>query len=438
MAIYDVSVIGAGLAGCEAAWILAQGGVKVRLCEMKPHKYSPAHSHPGMAELVCSNSLKAEREGSAQGLLKAEMRILGSLILQCAEDTRVPAGGALAVDRQKFSDAVTARIKNHPNIEVVSGEVTEIPGGYTVIATGPLTSDALAHRIGDICGGALSFYDAAAPIITAESVDMQIAYFQSRYDRGGAEDYLNCPFGKDEYERFHAALAAAQTAPQKDFDVRVYEGCMPVEIMAGRGVDTLRYGPLRPVGLRDPRTGKRPWAVVQLRRENAAGTLLNLVGFQTNLKFPEQKRVFAMIPGLENIDIVRYGVMHRNTFIDSPRLLDRYFRLKTDPRIRFAGQITGVEGYMESAMSGLAAAHNLLREIRGDAPLELPPQTMSGALCGYISDESIRDFQPMGANMGILAPLAEHIRNKQARYEALARRSLNSLQRTVDNRGVII
>ena len=427
-----ISVIGAGLAGCEAAWALACGGFKVLLYEMKPQQYSPAHSYEGMAELVCSNSLKAEREGSAAGLLKAEMRILGSLMLECADITKVPAGGALAVDRFAFSDAVTQKIRGHANIEIIEGEVTSIPSGYTIIATGPLTSDALAESIAQMCGGALSFYDAAAPIITAESVDMEKAFFASRYERGGDTDYINCPFNKEEYESFHETLVNAETAPLREFD-RVYEGCMPVEVMAKRGLDTLRFGPLRPVGLRDPRTGHRPWAVVQLRRENAAGSLYNIVGFQTNLKFPEQKRVFSMIPGLRQLDIIRYGVMHRNTFIDSPRLLDKHFRLKSQPNIRFAGQITGVEGYMESAMSGIIAAQSLMREISNMPTLSLPAETMCGALCSYISDGSVRDFQPMGANMGILPPLAEHVKGKQARYEALSKRALEAMNGAVEH-----
>lgn len=425
-----ITVIGAGLAGCEAAWTLANDGFRVLLREMKPQKYSPAHHSEGFAELVCSNSFKAMRLGSAGGLLKAEMKLLGSLLVPCAEENAVPAGGALAVDRDKFSDAVTQKIHSHPNIEVVAGEVTAIPGGPVVIATGPLTSDALTNSIRAQCGGQyLSFFDAAAPIIELDSIDRDKVFFAARYDRGD-DDYINCPFNKEEYEAFHAALVAAETAPLHDFEretLKVYEGCMPVEVMAKRGADTLRYGPMRPVGLRDPRTGHRPWAVVQLRRENAAGTLYNLVGFQTNLKFPEQKRVFSMIPGLRNAEYVRYGVMHRNTFLDSPRLLDGTYALRSDPRICFAGQITGVEGYMESAASGIVAAKNLSRRLRGQPPLILPRDTMTGALAAYVCDESVADFQPMGANMGILPPWPERIKEKQKRYEAVAERAIASL-----------
>ena len=427
-----VSVIGAGLAGCEAAWILANNGINVRLHEMKPHKYSPAHKYSGFAELVCSNSLKAEREASAAGLLKAEMRLLGSLLLECADKSRVPAGGALAVDRDNFSDAVTAKIRSHVNIEICEGEVDTLPEGYVIIATGPLTSDAFANKITELCGNSLSFYDAAAPIITAASVNMEKAFFAARYDRGDEDDYVNCPFNREEYEIFHEALITAECAELHEFEKgQIYEGCMPVEVMAKRGLDTLRFGPLRPVGLRDPRTDNRPWAVVQLRRENASGSLYNLVGFQTNLKFPEQKRVFSLIPGLENMDVVRYGVMHRNTFLDSPRLLNTAFALKKEPRIRFAGQITGVEGYMESAMSGLVAAHQLLRELNDKPRLHLPPETMSGALCDYISDESVSNFQPMGANMGLLPPLEERIKGKQERYQAIADRALAKMRKLV-------
>ena len=424
-----VSIIGAGLAGCEAAWILAEAGVKVYLHEMKPQKYSPAHKYSGFAELVCSNSLKAEREASAGGLLKAEMRLMGSLLLECADKARVPAGGALAVDREDFSDEVTAKIRSHDNIEICEGEVTALPEGHVIVATGPLTSDALAEKITGLCGEALSFYDAAAPIITAESVNMTKAFFAARYERGDEEDYVNCPFNREEYEAFHKALVTAERAELHEFEKgQVYEGCMPVEVLAGRGIDTLRFGPLRPVGLRDPRTSHRPWAVVQLRRENASGSLYNLVGFQTNLKFPEQKRVFSLIPGLESMEIVRYGVMHRNTFLDSPRLLDSAFALRAERRIRFAGQITGVEGYMESAMSGLVAAHQLLRELQDKPPLALPSNTMSGALCAYISDEGVRNFQPMGANMGLLPPLEERVKGKQARYQIIAERALASMK----------
>ncbi|MCL2055811.1 MAG: methylenetetrahydrofolate--tRNA-(uracil(54)-C(5))-methyltransferase (FADH(2)-oxidizing) TrmFO [Oscillospiraceae bacterium] len=426
----EVTVVGAGLAGCEAAWALVQENFRVRLCEMKPEKRSPAHQIGGYAELVCSNSLKADRLSSAGGLLKAEMRRMGSLLLQIAERCKVPAGGALAVDRQEFSRLSTAAINENPGITVINGEVTKLPEGPVIIATGPLTSDALARDIESRFGAGLRFYDAAAPIITADSLDRDKVFSASRYDRGG-DDYINCPLTKDEYERFYDALTAAQCAGQESFEEgapKVYEGCMPIEMLAKRGIDTLRFGPLKPMGLRDPRTGHRPWAAVQLRKENAAGSLLNLVGFQTNLKFGEQKRVFSMIPGLENASFVRYGVMHRNTFIDSPRLLDHTFALKADPLTAFAGQITGVEGYMESAMSGIIAAKNLARLLKGQAPVILPPQTMTGALCAYISDESVKDFQPMGANMGLLPPLSERIKPKAQRYEAMADRALRALE----------
>ena len=427
-----VSVIGAGLAGCEAAWQLANRGIPVRLYEMKPQKYSPAHTYPGFAELVCSNSLKAERLGSAAGLLKHEMDRLHSVVVRCARETSVAAGGALAVDRYRFSDAVTALVKRHPNITVVPGEVTEIPQeGYVVIATGPLTSDALAQSIAKRLGDCyLSFYDAAAPIVSFDSLDQERVFFAARYGRG-EDDYINCPFSKEEYGAFYEALIHAESAPLHDFDQQapnVYEGCMPIEVMARRGADTIRYGPLKPVGLTDPRTGHRPWAVVQLRRENSEGSLYNLVGFQTNLKFGEQKRVFSMIPGLEHAEFVRYGVMHRNTFLDSPRLLNHAFQLVKEPRIFFAGQITGVEGYIESAASGIAAGMNLARVIQGREPVELPAETMLGALSRYISDPSVKDFQPMGSNMGILPPMESRERDKQKRYLLLAERAMAALE----------
>ncbi len=432
-----VQVIGAGLAGCEAAYRLAQDGIQVDLFEMKPEKYTPAHHYSGFAELVCSNSLKASRLGSAAGLLKHEMKRLGSLIIPCAEACSVAAGGALAVDRVRFSDLVTTKITEHPNITVHPGEVVKIPEeGYVVVATGPLTSDGLAEEIQRICGGAgyLSFYDAAAPIVTAESVDMDRAFLASRYDRGDA-DYINCPMNREEYELFYRELVNAEAVALKSFErtvPSVYEGCMPVGIMAKRGEDTLRFGPLKPVGLRDPRTGHRPWANLQLRKENESGSIYNLVGFQTNLKFGEQKRVFGLIPALKNAEYVRYGVMHRNTFLDSPRLLDSHFRLKRDPRIYFAGQITGVEGYIESAASGLYVGFSLSRLLRGEPEITLPADTMIGALSGYISDETVASFQPMGCNMGILPPLSERIRDKQERYLAVAERAMSSLEQTLD------
>lgn len=426
-----VTVIGAGLAGCEAAAKLSSLGFRVVLREMKPEKYSPAHKSENFAELVCSNSLKAMRLESAAGLLKEEMRRLGSVVMEAAEKTSVAAGGALAVDRDLFSEYITDKIRSDPNIEVVTGEVTELPeSGAVIVATGPLTSDALAENLRARFGGTLSFYDAVAPIVTADSLDWDRVFLGARYDRGDA-DYVNCPMERDEYDAFYDALVSAERAPLHEFDSadpKVYEGCMPVEIMASRGRDTLRFGPLRPVGLSDPKTGRRPWANVQLRRENAAGTLYNLVGFQTNLKFGEQKRVFSMIPGLENAEFVRYGVMHRDTFMDSPRLLDRNLSLKSEPRLFFAGQFTGVEGYTESAATGILAGINAARYLSGEAPLILPETTMLGALVGYITDESVSNFQPMGANMGILPPLENKIRHKDERYAALAQRATAALE----------
>lgn len=423
-----VTVVGAGLAGCEAAWYLAHQGIEVTLVEMKPLRYSPAHHSEGFAELVCSNSLKAERIASAGGLLKAEMRRFGSLLVECAYRCRVPAGGALAVDRDAFSALVTQEITNCPNITIEHREVAEIPAGEVILAVGPLASDAISGRIQELCGQALSFYDAAAPIVTAESLDMSRAFTQSRYDRGDADDYINCPMDQAEYEAFYHELIHARTAQLHDFDRGgVYEGCMPIEVMARRGADTMRFGPLKPVGLRDPATGKRPWAVLQLRKENTAGTLYNLVGFQTNLAFPEQQRVFGMIPALKNAQFIRYGVMHRNTFLNAPQVLDADFTLRRDPRIAFAGQITGVEGYMESACSGILAAYHMARRIRGLPPVRFPNTTMCGALSDYISASPAKNFQPMGANFGIIEPLEHQIRDKQQRYTALAERSLETL-----------
>ena len=421
-----ITVIGGGLAGCEAAFAAANRGVKVELLEMKPKKKTPAHKSDNLAELVCSNSLKAARPDSAAGLLKEEMRRLGSVCLPAADKSAVAAGGALAVDRDIFSRLVTEKIKNHPNITVKEECVTQIPGnGITVIATGPLTDSALAEDIGRLSGGGnLSFYDAAAPIVTAESIDMEKAFFASRYGKG-TDDYINCPMNKEEYTAFYNELVTAETAPLHEFDrpLKVYEGCMPVEVLAKRGEDSIRFGPLKPVGLKDPRTGHRPWAAVQLRRENSAGTLYNLVGFQTNLKFPEQKRVFSLIPGLENAEFVRYGVMHRNTFINSPELLAPELSLKSNGNIFFAGQLSGVEGYMESAASGIVAGINAAAKLKGEKPLVLPEFTMIGALLHYICDGSVTDFQPMGANFGILPPLDTHIRDKRVRFAALAKRS---------------
>lgn len=436
-----VTVIGAGLAGCEAAWQLANAGIKVRLCEMKPAKFTPAHKYKGFAELVCSNSLKASRVNSAAGLLKEEMHRLGSLTVPCAVETAVPAGGALAVDRTLFSDLVTEKIHSHPNIEICSGEVTEIPEGNVIIASGPLTSDALAESIKKISGGYLSFYDAAAPIVTFESINMERAFFGARYGRGD-DDYINCPFTKEEYLEFYNAIVNAESAPLHDFDApqelhnkndsfTVYEGCMPVEVLAKRGEETMRYGAMKPVGLNDPVTNRRPYAVVQLRKENSSGTMYNIVGFQTNLKFGEQKRVFSLIPGLENAEFVRYGVMHRNSFLNSPKLLDADFSLRSDRRIFFAGQITGVEGYMESAASGIMAGINMTRKLSDKDSLILPTDTMIGALSHYISDESVTDFQPMGANMGILPPCPTRIKDKQERYRIVAEAALMSLDKSI-------
>lgn len=433
-----IKVIGAGLAGCEAAWALANRGIQVELHEMKPEKYSPAHHSQNFAELVCSNSLKAQRIGSAAGMLKEEMRMLGSLTVDCALRTSVAAGGALAVDRELFSRMVTERICAHDKIEIVTGEMKRLPEeDITVVATGPLTSDSMAENISRVCGGLLSFYDAAAPIVTFDSLNQEKIFFAARYDRG-EDDYINCPFTREEYERFYNALLHAESAELHAFDRpenHVYEGCMPIEIMARRGADTMRYGPLKPVGLRDPRTGKRPWAVVQLRRENAEGTLYNLVGFQTNLKFGEQKRVFSMIPGLENAEFARFGVMHRNTFLNSPQLLDSSFCMRGNDRLYFAGQITGVEGYMESAMSGIVAGTQLARRLQGKEELKLPRDCMCGALAAYISDPGCADFQPMGANMGLLPPSENRIKDKQQRYLVVAERGLAHLKQVLEQEG---
>ena len=422
----EVTVVGAGLAGCEAAWQIARQGVPVRLYEMKPEKMTPAHHSELFAELVCSNSLRGDGLHNAVGLLKEELRRLGSLILDCAEKTRVEAGGALAVDREGFSSLVTERIRENPSITVVPGEVTQIPQGPAVIASGPLTSEALAAAISDYFGGAdyLSFYDAAAPLVTYESIDMDSAWLASRYDRGSA-DYINCALDPDEYAAFVRELANAEEAPVHGFeDGKVFEGCMPVEVMARRGFDTLRHGPLKPVGLTDPKTGKEPYAVVQLRRDNADGTIYNIVGFQTHLRHPEQKRVFSMIPALKNAEFVRYGVMHRNTFLDSPRLLDRYYRANKDPNIAFAGQMTGVEGYVESTASGFLAGLSMARQVLGQALPDFPEETAIGALARYISNESVTAFQPMNVNFGILPPLGYKVKGKQNKNLALSERSL--------------
>ncbi len=433
-----VNVIGAGLAGCEAAWALARYGIDVKLYEMKPEKYTPAHKYSGFAELVCSNSLKAARLESAAGLLKTEMEMLGSLTVPCAKENAVEAGGALAVDREKFSDSVTARIKSDPHIEVIGREVTELPEGTTIIATGPLTSGAMAEVIKQLCGEGLSFYDAAAPIVTYDSLDMDKVFFASRYDRGDA-DYINCPMNKEEYQAFYRELIGAERVQLKDFETHpfsVYEGCMPIEVLASRGEDTMRFGPMKPVGITDKRTGKRPYAVVQLRREDREGTLFNLVGFQTNLKFGEQKRVFSMIPGLENAEFMRFGVMHRNTFINSPMLLNADFSMRERPEIYFAGQMTGVEGYMESAASGIIAGTAAARKLLGLEPVQLPRDTMLGALSAYISDPfNDGKFQPMGANMGILPDIGVRIKDKKEKYGVYAKRAVESLQRELDRIG---
>lgn len=428
MIMKKFTVIGAGLAGCEAAWQIAEAGYEVTLLEMKPEKFSPAHKNKNFAELVCSNSLKASRIDSAAGLLKEEMARLGSLTVPVARNCAVPAGGALAVDRNEFSQTVTDMINSHPNITVENKLVEEISlddDEILIVATGPLTEGKLGEEIQKLCGDYLSFYDAAAPIVTADSVDMQKAFGASRYDRGGDDDYINCPFNKAEYEAFIEELINAEGAVVHDFDV--YEGCMPIEKLAKRGLDAPRFGPMKPVGLVDPNTGHRPWACVQLRRENSKGTMFNLVGFQTNLKFGEQKRVFSMIPGLENAEFVRYGVMHRNSFLNSPKLLNADFSLRSNPNIFFAGQITGVEGYMESAASGIMAGINAVRRADGEEPLVLSEYNMIGALSQYISDESVTNFQPMGANFGILPPIEPKIRDKRERYTALANRALEQL-----------
>ena len=428
----EIKILGAGLAGCEAALWLANQGVQVHLYEQKPLHFSPAHQKEGFAELICSNSLKAERLDSASGLLKEEMRLMGSSLLGCAEKTRVAAGGALAVDRDAFSQEVTQLVENHPNITLHRQRVEQIDERAPVlVATGPLTDGPLAADIQRLIGGqSLSFYDAAAPIVTAESLDMQKVFAARRYGRGEA-DYLNCPFNKAEYEAFYEALSTAERAPLHDFDadgnLTVYEGCMPIEVMAGRGPDTMRFGPLRPVGLTDPRTGHRPWANVQLRSENRQNTMYNLVGFQTNLKFGEQKRVFSLIPGLEHAEFVRYGVMHRNTFLNLPKLMAENLALKAHPNVWFAGQITGFEGYMESAACGLLAARSILAALEGKTMTPPPADTMCGALIRYITSEN-KDFQPMGSNMGILPPLETHIRDKRERYAALAERAVADMK----------
>ena len=428
-----VTVLGAGLAGSECAWQLARRGVRVRLVEMKPNKMTPAHSSPLFAELVCSNSLRSDELSNAVGLLKAEMRKMGSLIMASADQNRVAAGGALAVDREGFSRTITEKLRSHPNVEIVEAEAREIPEGEVVIATGPLSSDAIAEKIAALCPDSdLHFYDAVAPIVTLESVDMDSAFFASRYDKGTA-DYVNCPMDKEEYLAFVTELVSAKEAEIHGFDDGgVFEGCMPVEVMARRGVDTLRYGPLKPVGLKDPRTGKENYAVVQLRRDNADGTIYNMVGFQTHLTWGEQKRVFSMIPALRNAEFVRYGVMHRNTYLNSPRLLDRYYRLRSEPRISFAGQMTGVEGYVESAASGMLVGIETAARVLGLPPVDFSQETAIGALGLYISGGSVGDFQPMNINFGIITPLDHRVKGKRNKNAAISARSLEIIDRLIE------
>jgi len=429
-----VKVIGAGLAGCEAAWQLAQRGIQVELYEMKPQKKSPAHHVNTFAELVCSNSLRGDRLENAVGLLKEELRRVGSLIMECAEATRVEAGGCLAVDRQGFSDLVTEKISSHPNITVISREMTQVPEGPVIVATGPLTSDDMSKAIGEYFGSDyLHFFDAAAPLVTAESIDMNEAWWQSRYDRG-TPDYINCAMNKEQYEAFLQELIHAEEAEVHGFeDKRVFEGCMPVEVMARRGQDTLRFGPLKPVGLTNPKTGKEPYAVVQLRQDNAAKSVFNLVGFQTHLKFPEQKRVFSMIPALKNAEFVRYGVMHQNTFLQSPKLLDEYYADRRNPLVAFAGQMTGVEGYVESTASGYLAAVAMAAKVLGKAVPVFPKETAIGALGLYISNSQIENFQPMNVNFSIIAPLEQRIRKKAEKNLAIANRSLAIIDEMVQS-----
>ena len=428
-----VTVLGAGLAGSECAWQLARRGVRVRLVEMKPNKMTPAHSSPLFAELVCSNSLRSDELSNAVGLLKAEMRKMDSLIMASADKNRVAAGGALAVDREGFSRTITEKLRSHPNVEIIQAEATEIPEGEVVVATGPLSSDAIAEKIAGLCPDSdLHFYDAVAPIVTLESVDMDSAFFASRYDKGTA-DYVNCPMDKEEYLAFVTELVSAKEAEIHGFDDGgVFEGCMLVEVMARRGVDTLRYGPLKPVGLKDPRTGKENYAVVQLRRDNADGTIYTMVGFQTHLTWGEQKRVFSMIPALRNAEFVRYGVMHRNTYLNSPKLLDRYYRLRSEPRISFAGQMTGVEGYVESAASGMLVGIETAARVLGLPPVDFPQETAIGALGLYISGGSVGDFQPMNINFGIITPLDHRVKGKRNKNAAISARSLEIIDRLIE------
>ncbi len=439
MKIDYITVIGGGFAGVEAAMQIAARGIKCRLYEMKPVRFSPAHKNEDLCELVCSNSFKASRPESAAGLLKNEMELFGSVTVRCAKENAVPAGGALAVNRDDFSRAVTRTLEGEPLIEIIREEVTEIPReGIVVVAAGPLASEAISEDIKRLCGDNLSFYDAAAPIVAAESIDMTRAFTQSRYDKGGADDYINCPMNKAEYEAFYNELINAESVVLHDFEKgrEIYEGCMPIEIMAKRGENTIRFGPMKPVGLTDPDTGHRPWAVLQLRKENKAGTLYNLVGFQTNLKFPEQKRVFSMIPALHSAQFVRYGVMHRNSFLNSPKVMTSRFNLREHPDIFFAGQITGVEGYMESAASGIIAGINAARRFRGEEEILPPVNTMIGALSRYIENPETKDFQPMGAAIGLLPPLEEKIRDKRERYGKICDIALSSMREFVENNDI--
>ncbi|MBE6791413.1 MAG: methylenetetrahydrofolate--tRNA-(uracil(54)-C(5))-methyltransferase (FADH(2)-oxidizing) TrmFO [Ruminococcaceae bacterium] len=434
-----ITVIGGGFAGVEAATQIAKRGIKCRLYEMKPVKFSPAHKSENLCELVCSNSFKAARPDSAAGLLKNEMEALGSITVRCAKATAVPAGGALAVNRDDFSEMVTGEIEENPLIEIIREEMCEIPrDGIVIVAAGPLASDSISEDIKSLCSDNLSFYDAAAPIVSAESIDMSRAFYQSRYDKGGEDDYINCPMNKEEYEGFYKELINAESVILHDFEKNkeIYEGCMPIEIMAKRGENTIRFGPMKPVGLVDPRTGHRPWAVLQLRKENREGTLYNLVGFQTNLKFPEQKRVFSMIPALKNAQFVRYGVMHRNSFINAPRVLTHHFNMKEHPDIFFAGQMTGVEGYMESAAAGIIAGINAAKRYLGEEMLLLPEDTMLGALSRYVENTETKNYQPMGAAIGLLPPLGEKIRDKRERYAVICERAMNSLGKYLEENGM--
>ena len=429
----SINIIGGGLAGCEAAYQVAKRGIKVNLYDMKPNKKSPAHHSDKLCELVCSNSLKAARKESAAGMLKEEMRMLDSLLMKCADKSKVPAGGALAVDREIFSNLVNEEINNNPNITVINEEVTEIPDGITIIASGPLTSDLLSDKIKTMFGDSLSFYDAAAPIVKFDTVDMNKAFFASRYDKGDGDDYINCPMNKEEYDNFYEALVSAERAPVHDFDVmnpKVYEGCMPIEVLAKRGEDAMRFGPMKPVGLTDPHTGKTPYAVVQLRKESNSTSMYNIVGFQTNLTYPEQKRVFRLIPGLKNAEFYRFGTMHKNTYICSPQILNEFFQVKDKPNIFFAGQISGVEGYVESIASGLMVGINISRILSNLPLISYGNNTMLGALSRHIST-NVADFQPMSSNMGLINTDVPRIKDKKQRYEYISNRSYQEIMQII-------